>query len=425
MTTESIVPTLLLVGGAGPATLGVDVAVAAMEQARSRGLRTLLMNQGTSLAQTISACQLADEVAEVDFEDVQVSVRWACEQVSEGRPLDVVFSARELAQVTTAHIATAVGARGNAPDAVHRVRTKDACRARLAAAGFSQPAVRVCADPEQAGAALRELPGPWVVKPRDGAGSEGVSLVSDPAQLPAAIGLLPGSQPFLVEEFVVGTELSVEGLFQDGRPHVLAVTAKEKLPPPHFVEVGHTLPAEVPEDTRRDIEATVTGALVTVGLRFGLFHVELWLTAGGIVLGELHTRLGGDYIHRMLPYALPGLEMFGLVFDDARGRPASPPPDCTRGAAVRFFTPPPGRLVDIEGLDRVLNHPAVLATEITARPGDQIRPFRSSDERVGAVVVGADTPAEAGKLARELAESVHFLVEDAPAEARSRPAAVA
>jgi biotin carboxylase len=404
-------PRLLLLGGAGDMTLSVDVAAEALFQARERGFHTQLTNTAAALAATPIVAELADAAAEVGFERPGDSVDWALAQAAAGAGFDAVFGVREMAQVAVAEVADALGLPGNDPDAVRRIRTKDACRAALAAAGFPQPAVRLCTGTAAALAFLRESQGPWVVKPRDAMGSEGVSLVTGPADLGAALDRLPTLEPFLVEEFVEGPEFSVEGLFLGGVPTVLAVTAKEKLPPPYFVEVGHVLPAALPQADRAEIEDRVAAALTALGLRYGAFHVELWLTARGVVLGEVHGRIGGGWIHRMLPHAVPGLELFGLLCDDALGLPVAAPPNPSRAAASRYLTPGPGRLVSVEGWDRVMTHPAVLYAELTVGPGDTIRPFRSADDRVGAVVVGAETPAAAEQLARELAASVRFVTE--------------
>src|SRR5262249_28557970 len=169
-------------------------------------------------------------------------------------------------------------------------------------------AVRLCASEADAQAFLRETSGPWIVKPRDAMGSNGVSQVSSAANLPMALALLPDPDTFLVEEFVTGSEFSVEGIFLGGRPRILAITAKETVSPPFFVETAHALPADLPASQRRDIEETVSAALLILGLRTGAFHVELWLTPTGVVLGEVHGRFGGDWIHKMLEHAIPGVE---------------------------------------------------------------------------------------------------------------------
>jgi hypothetical protein len=62
--------------------------------------------------------------------------------------------------------------------------------------------------------------------------------------------------------------------------------------------VGHTLPAELPEADGARIRACVEAALRALELRVGAFHVEPWLTQDTVVLGEVHGRYGGDWIHR-------------------------------------------------------------------------------------------------------------------------------
>ncbi|MFD4412071.1 ATP-grasp domain-containing protein [Streptomyces sp. NPDC058467] len=410
-------PHLLLIGGGGAMTLSVDVAVEALEQARRRGLRTLVVNQEATLAATPAVGERADAVSAVDFTDAAGTADWAL-RAARDQPFDIVFGVREMAQQAVAETAAALGLPGNPPEAVRRVRTKDACRAALTAAGFPQPSVAVCADEKEARAFLARSRGPWVVKPRDGADSAGVRKVNHAGELPSALANLPdAAAPFIVEEFVEGAEFSVEGVFLDGRPHVLAVTAKQKLSPPYFVEIGHVLPAPVADDSRKEIEEQVCAALTVLGLRRGLFHVELWLTGDGVVLGEVHARIGGGWIHRMLPHALPGLELYGLVYDDALGRSPELPAGPVRAAASRYFAPPPGRLVAVDGWEEVRRHPAVLHAELLVSPGDVITPYRSGEDRVGAVVVGADTAEEAASLARRLADSVRFVTEPVPGPA--------
>ncbi|MFD8974816.1 ATP-grasp domain-containing protein [Streptomyces sp. NPDC059593] len=416
-------PRLLLIGGGGAMTLSIDVAVEALAQARARGMRTHVTNQADTLEATREVGENADQVTAVDHEDPAGTAEWARGLAKDHR-VDLVFGVREMAQQAVADTALALGLPGNPPEAVRRVRTKDACRAALTAAGFRQPAVAVCADEAEARAfALGTGPGPWVVKPRDGSDSEGVRKVTEADGFRAAIAELPEPHlPFLVEEFVEGEEFSAEGVFIGGRPAVLAVTAKEKLAPPHFVEIGHVLPAPLPDEAREEIEEQVRAALTALGLRFGLFHVELWRTGDGIVLGEVHSRIGGGWIHRMLTHTRPGLELYGTVYDDMLGRPVELPEGPVRAAASRYFAPPPGRLVSVEGWEELRDHPAVLHTDLLVSPGDLVHPYRSGEDRVGVVVVGADTPEAARALAAELAGSLRWVTEPADSPSVTHPA---
>jgi biotin carboxylase len=404
-------PALLLLGAAGSVPFLRDLTARAVAAARQRGMRIHLTDQAAALRAAPWLSGTVDDLSAVDYERPADCVAWARQRGAAGERFDVVLGLREYAQVAAAEVAAALGAPGNPPSSVRRVRTKDLCRAALAEAGFRQPAFRVCADVAAATAFLRASRGPWIVKPRDAMGSMGVTKVADPAELPAAVAAMTGSAPFLVEEYVTGHEYSVEGIFRDGHPQVLAVTDKEILPPPSFVEVGHALPATVPGRALTEITREVTAALTQLELCSGIFHVEIWLTEQGVVMGEVHVRTGGDWIHLLLAEAIPGLDMYGLVYDDALGRERSQGALTPSGAAaVRFLSPPPGRLIRVDGFGQVANHPAVVRAELSARPGMTIKTIKESFDRVGAVVVRAATAPQAQDLARRLAASVQFIM---------------
>ena len=403
-------PTLLFVAGARALPFSVNMAEAVLAQTAARGIRTIVTTTAPVLAATPSIVAAADEASVVGYTDPRENAEWARRRVAAGERIAAVFALLEMAQVAAAETAAAIGVPGNPPEVIRRIRTKDACRTALAAAGFAQPAVRLCANAADAEDFMRDAPGPWIVKPRDAMGSIGVSLVSSAADLPEALALLPDAGTFLIEEFVPGTEFSIEGIFLDGQPHFLAVTTKEKTSPPLFVETAHAVPADLPEPQREEVEEVVSAALLTLGLRVGAFHVEFWLTPGGVVLGEVHGRLGGDWLYLMLEYAIPGLEVFGLVIDDMLGLPRAPgPPRPTRGAAMRFLTPPPGTLVAVEGWDEVRAHPAVLHAELLISHGAEIPLVHSSRDRAAVIVTGAETSTRAREIAEELALSVRFV----------------
>jgi hypothetical protein len=162
------------------------------------------------------------------------------------------------------------------------------------------------------------------------------------------------------------------------------------------------------------MEATVLAALRALRLRCGIFHVELWLTDRGVVLGEVHGRIGGDWIHVLLAHTL-GTDVYGMVYDDALGRQVAAVPPPTGAAAVRFFAPAPGRVAAIEGFDEVAAHPAVVHTELTIDVGANIAPVGASHDRVGALVVTAATAGEATRLASALASRVRFVTATAAA----------
>jgi biotin carboxylase len=157
-------------------------------------------------------------------------------------------------------------------------------------------------------------PGPWIIKPKDGLASLGVSLIrseNDVEQAlawltmtpPGALGSISGDAPFLIETFVEGQESSAEGVMVNGTARVLAITQKETAA--GFIETGHRVPATLNPAEERAATRAVTDALREAGITRGIFHVEFWAGSNGIVIGELHDRPGGDYIHLLVEYARP------------------------------------------------------------------------------------------------------------------------
>jgi glutathione synthase/RimK-type ligase-like ATP-grasp enzyme len=410
--------TLLIAGSTVITTWGRDQVRRLSEQARRRGVRLIGADSPQNLANA-SAGELAqvDEILPLDVNDPQACLDWAKSAAPAG--LAAVLTIRELAVYSTALMARELGLAGNDPEAVLRIRNKDLCRTRLREAGFSQPATALGLTADDARLFMKEHgPGPWIIKPRDGLASLGVSLIRgeddiEPALArlamtpPGAFGSLSSDAPFLIETFVEGAEYSAEGVMVGGTAQVLALTQKQDV---DFIETGHRVPASLSPAQEEAATRAVTGALREAGIARGIFHVEFWLNDGGVVIGELHDRPGGDYIHLLVEYARPGLELYGMLVDDLLSRDPGQAPAMTRAAAAQFLICPPGRLGAVSGWDELTSNPAVLTADLSIAPGDTVAPVADSWGRHGVFVVGGHSPEEVDSLTSRLRDSVDFTV---------------
>jgi biotin carboxylase len=397
--TASGAPSVLILGGAARSQ-----GMRCIRQAQARGLRAVVADRAANLAAAPEIAVAADETADVAYDDPAACVAWAERRVAQG---DVagVHGFREYSVESVAEVARACGLPGNAPDAVRTMRDKLSCRNALRAAGFEQPAVAACASLDEAlDFVAAHPPGPWIVKPRSAMGALGVRLVETPDELRAAwrADEREGRPDWLVEELQTGTEYSAEGVFLAGRPHVVALTEK-RLVDGAFVARSQVMPAPLEAADSERLAAEVERALEALGLSHGFFHVEARMRDGQPLLGEVHARPGGGYIH-LLVEVVYGIEPYGAVFDDLVGRQPQTDDWSPRGAgAIRYFVPPPGVVTAIGDLEAVAADPACMWLDLDLRPGDRVPPMRDATMRPGQVVALADTP----QRALAAAESLH------------------
>jgi len=417
---------LLLLGGADPAQ-GFRCA----KQAREHGLRVWLTDTAENLAREPHIVALAERVTELPYQDLDACVAWARAH-AQTELLAGVYAFRELAVESVAAVAQTLGLPGNTLEVVRRVRNKFACRQWLREHGIRQPQAAVCSDLSQALQFVGSTPpGPWVVKPLASLGSVGVSLVNNPAELQEALSYLTDSeaelaaslakqgiarngaeqQTFLIECFQRGEEYSAEGLFVYGTPFVLALTAKITTGGPHFVETGHVLPADLPAEEELAVKETVAAALRVLGVTWGIFHIEFWMDEGQVVLGEVHVRTGGDFIHYMTEHVI-GVDLYGSLFDQLLQKPLDPAAwRPLRGAAMRYVTPAPGRVRAITGWDEASSDPACLVAALSVREGDIIPPLRSYLDRSSFIVTTGASAREAMQKAENLSARIQIEVE--------------
>src|SRR4051812_24963875 len=178
-------------------------------------------------------------------------------RLAERAPLDAIVAVDDGGTRAAAAAAARLGLRGNDPDAVARAREKAAMREALDAAGVRQPAW--ARHPEEVGY-------PCVLKPLTRAGSQGVIRADSADEAAAAADRIrrivgDADAPLLVEEYVPGDEVAVEGLLTGGTLEVLAIFDKpDPLTGPFFEETIYVTPSRKPEATQQEIESATAEA---------------------------------------------------------------------------------------------------------------------------------------------------------------------
>ena len=334
------------------------------------------------------------------------------------RSARAVLPSIEYSVEPAARLASLLGLPGAGIGAAAVFRNKALQRRTAAAAGLHNPRFAVVGSAAEASAFVDEVGVRCVVKPTARQASLGVRFVNPHTGEAAAAFehadaveealLVPASgihSQVIVEEAVSGPEYSVEMLVHEGRPCFANVTAKQLAPGAHPVELGHTVPgARTSEDFARLVDAT-TRLFTAAGYQTGLLHSEWILDEHGPTLVECAARAPGDEITTLISLAFDRsfvAAYLTLMLGEDPGLPAEPP----YGATIRFLTPEPGTVTAVTGTDEVAAMPGVQLVSITAQPGDQVHPIRSSWDRVGYLVLRSRDAVQAQEDADRAAKTI-------------------
>ncbi|GAA0209460.1 ATP-grasp domain-containing protein [Saccharothrix mutabilis subsp. mutabilis] len=279
---------------------------------------------------------------------------------------DGVISSCDYYLATVARVANHLGLPGPAAEAVERAYRKDLTR--QATANVPGPRWALAHDWPSTAKAAADLGYPLVVKPVDLCAGMHVRKVQDENGLRDAFLALEAfpvnarNQPriptVLLEELLVGPEVSVETVTTGGATHVIGVTDKSIAGDPWFVESGHMFPAALPEAQTRQAVDTALAAIEALGLDESVAHTEVKLTADGPKLIEVNPRPAGNQITELVRRTT-GIDLPAVFAQLAVGeRPDLRPRETgVRSAAISFLLPP--RAGVVAGIDTP-DHPDVV-----------------------------------------------------------------
>ncbi|WP_406860755.1 ATP-grasp domain-containing protein [Streptomyces sp. HUAS MG47] len=348
------------------------------------------------------------QVLLVDYQDVS-TVTAVVRALHEQRPIARVFTQTEAAQVVAGHLTETLGLPGNTTRTTRLLHDKPALRALLNERGIGPVATLTRPTLDE----LRDFVkthGAAVLKPTMGSGSLGVRMIHSPDGTDAAWAWREefGLTDFMVEQLLVGQELSVETFSTGGAHTVVAVTGKET--GGGVVELGHVVPAPLAEDELTAVHGIVLDLLDAVGLQDGPAHTELILTADGPRVVESHSRRGGDRINDLvrLVHGVDLEEATYRLAEDAAPLRAVP---ADGAAAIRFLVAAPGVVTSVTGVADAESAPGVADVDVQVEAGDTVHELRWSEDRCGYVVAHAADAATAVRLAAEAAARIVITTE--------------
>ena len=370
-----------------------------------------------------------DRAIPIRFHDEDAAVR-AITAATADDPVDGVLAVGDRPAVIAAGVAHALRLRWHSPDAARIAANKLLTRVRLREADLPSPwftSLPIDASTESVSDAITF---PCVVKPLSMAASRGVIRANTTDELIAAVhrvrGVLrlPGVQAMrdpttltlLVEEYVAGWEVAVEGVMSDRALQILAIFDKpDPLEGPFFEETIYVTPSRLPDSDRRRIAQAVTRATSALGLSDGPIHAECRVNERGVFVLEVAARPIGGLCAKALRFDGAGdtvVTLEELLLRHAVGETVTAYRRETQAAGVMMIPiPTDGLYKRVAGRDdaRAVKH--IEEIVITAKLDQRIRPLPEGGSYLGFIFARAPRHEEVVGALRASHERLRFEIE--------------
>jgi biotin carboxylase len=342
------------------------------------------------------------------------------------RPPDAILALGDRPTATAARAGCALGLISNSPETVEICRNKLRQRETLKLAGLLVPDFFAFALDEDVNSAAARVSFPCVVKPLALAASQGVIRANDAAEFRRAVERIRAlfDQPeiratrdgtldrVLVERYVSGGEVAVEGLLTQGRLRVLAIFDKpDPLEGPYFEETIYVTPSRLPQRTQNAIADCAAQCVAAVGLVTGPVHAEFRINEDGVWALEIAPRPIGGLCSRALRFGAERISLEELILRHALGLRGG---DCVREgcAAGVMMIPVPrsGILESVEGIEAAQGVHGVEEVLITARLHDNIAAWPDGSSYLGFIFARGELPEEVEAALREAHAKLDFVI---------------
>ncbi|MFN3373599.1 MAG: ATP-grasp domain-containing protein, partial [Chloroflexus sp.] len=355
----------------------------------------------------------------IDFSDQAAALR-AIRVLHASQPLTAILPVDDSGVELAALACAELGLPFNRPEAAAAARDKHLMRQLFARAGVPSPAFRRCTTADDLAALAQTVPFPCVVKPLRLNGSRGVIRVDNPDQFIAAAQRLaalldrvegPGTHEFLVEEFVPGFEVALEGLIDRGQVQVLALFDKpDPLNGPFFEETIYVTPSRLPAATQAAICAVTAAAARAVGLEQGPLHAELRINDCGPWMIELANRSIGGLCSRTLRFGADA-PLEELILRQAAGLPIESLSRAGQAGGVMMIPiPQAGILRGVAGVEAAQAIPGIESVDITAPLNYPLTPLPEGDSYLGFIFARGPDPATVEAALRAAHAQLRFTI---------------
>ena len=338
--------------------------------------------------------------------------------------IDAVLALDDSGSRVAALVADSLGLPHNDPGAAEAARNKFRMRTMLAACGAPVPKFsrfRTSDSLKGIIARAEEAIGyPCVVKPEALNGSRGVIRANLRCELAAAVrrltALIGDGQPFLIEGYIPGVEVALEGLLDRDQLHCLALFDKpDPLEGPFFEETIYVTPSRLPPALQRRIVETTETAARGLGLQTGPIHAELRINTEGPWIVEVAGRSIGGLCSRILRFGMEvgnSTSLEELILRQACGLPLeSLERESQAGGVMMIPIPEGGILRRLKGIEEAKGVAGIEDVQITARLNQSLVPLPEGDAYLGFIFAKGHSPLEVERALRQAHSLLQFEID--------------
>ena len=248
------------------------------------------------------AISKADEFRKIDLKDKEGILQYA-KSLQNGSGLAAVFTAGTDFSASVSYVCQKLNLPSHTFDAALNASIKTRMRKCFSDANVPSPKFFNLDKDNFTQDKLKEISSligfPLVVKPVDNMGARGCRMVRSLKEFEPAVKIaieVSRSGNAIVEEYMDGPEYSIDALVYNGTFTVTGFALRHIKYPPYFIEIGHTMPAELDKSVHNQLISVFALGAKALGLEKGAAKADIKFTKNGPMIGEIAGRLSGGYM---------------------------------------------------------------------------------------------------------------------------------
>jgi len=329
------------------------------------------------------------EIYQADYRDLETIYQIA----NEIKPNAVISDQCDYAHYAQAYVSERLNLKGPSLLQAQVSSNKYIQRKCARENGVLTPNFELAKTLSEAQNAIQKIGFPAIFKPIDNRGSFGITKVNNDLEVKGAYynALLNSHSRFvLIEQFIDGYEITVDGYCFNGKPKSIAVALKGKEGLQSQVSMDIKYPADIPEDVYQNALSNNEFVANALGYSFGMVHSEYLVDReNNIYLVESANRGGGVFTSEIIVPKVSDINLLEIYINDSLGLGSSfSYPDIIERHQVilKFFALKNGKIKAIKGVDKVINTSGVLAFRLNVKEGDIIKSIDNDGSRHGFVI---------------------------------------